>query len=334
MRSPSGVLHDRRTSRREVTLGAVAEPSGSRGDVRVLRDAELRARLLNEGAVIPERARHTHRVHRAPAVLAQQLLRSVDGELKRLRCLRRQIDEADELLILVAADVGEAFDLPGHHAGEVAAGRDGRAPVVEGHRLPGFVPRELAGRNRGRSRADVRAERKEMIELLKKLHVPRLGLRDCQLRERGVGIDERLSRNPRVLVAPEPRSAGEIQKQIRVGAERADVVRAFAVVGSVVVDERPSITEAEWFKRAVNVGSPVRGISRARVLDRVVHAFACVFDVEHVVAERAQAEQIHQRAPGDAAKWVAGNDPCKEDLHGRKGRTGWAGRIVIVWRLR
>jgi hypothetical protein len=52
---------------------------------------------------------------------------------------RRQVDELDELLILVAADVGEAFDLPGHDGREaVASGRD-RAPVVQRDGLPGLV---------------------------------------------------------------------------------------------------------------------------------------------------------------------------------------------------
>src|SRR5207249_4758776 len=114
---------------------------------RVLRDAELRARLLNEGAVIPERARYPHRVHRSPAVLAQQLLRSVDGELKWLRGLRRQIDEADELLILVAADVGEAFDLPGHRARTTIRPRDSKTNPRR-RRTRGRRPRLCRGRFR------------------------------------------------------------------------------------------------------------------------------------------------------------------------------------------
>src|SRR5256885_10979062 len=102
MRRPSGVLDDSGTSGGEVALCAIAEPAGPRRDVRVFGDAKLRARLLNEIAVIPQRARDTHRVHRPPAVFTQQILRSIDRELERLSRLRREIDESHEFLILVA----------------------------------------------------------------------------------------------------------------------------------------------------------------------------------------------------------------------------------------
>src|SRR5690349_5605752 len=112
MRRPAGVLHERRPPRRQVAFGPVAEPAGPRRYVGVLGDAELGLRAADEVAVLVRRAGHAHGIDGLPAVLTQQLLRSVDGELEALRRPRRQIDEAHELLILVAADVGEAFDLP------------------------------------------------------------------------------------------------------------------------------------------------------------------------------------------------------------------------------
>src|SRR5207249_9320306 len=95
----------------EIALGAIAEPARTGGDIRVLRHPEFGLRLLDEVAVLSGRARNRHGVDGVPAELPQQLLRSVDGELERLRRPRRHLHELDELLILVAADVGEALDL-------------------------------------------------------------------------------------------------------------------------------------------------------------------------------------------------------------------------------
>ena len=183
MRGPAGVLHQRRPARRQIALRAIAEPAGSRRDVGVLGDAEFRLRAVNEVAVLPRRARDVHRVDGLPAVLPQQGLRPVDRELERLRRAGREIDELDELLILVAADIREAFNLPRHHARKVIARRRRCLPVVERHRLPRLVPGEGAGRYRGRGGADVRSEREQVIEPLEELDVPRLRLRDGELGE-------------------------------------------------------------------------------------------------------------------------------------------------------
>ena len=51
MRRPTRVLHDRRTAGGEVALGAIAEPPGSIGHVRVLRDSELGLRGMDEVAI-------------------------------------------------------------------------------------------------------------------------------------------------------------------------------------------------------------------------------------------------------------------------------------------
>ena len=59
------------------------------------------------------------------------------------------------------------------------------------------------------------------------------------------------------------------------------------------------------------------GSCDARVLLRVVDALAGVLDVEDLVAERAQPEQVHQRAPGHAAERISGDDAGEEDLHTR-----------------
>ena len=88
-----------------------------------------------------------------------------------------------------------------------------------------------------------------------------------------------------------------------------------AVIRAVVVHEAPAVAEAERRERVVDVGGAVGRILGAGVLHRVVDALAGVFDVEHLVAEVAEAEQVHQRAPGDAAERVAGDDAGEQDLH-------------------
>src|SRR5438093_10965389 len=154
-----------------------------------------------------------------------------------------------------------------------------------------------------------------MIEAAEELDVPRLGFGDRELRERGIRVDERLVRDARVLVAPEPRAAREIQEQIRVGAILPHVARAAAGIGAVVVHERPAIAEAERLERLADVVGSVARIRGARVLDRIVDALARVLDVEDLVPERAKTEQIHQRAPGDAAERVPGDDASEKNPH-------------------
>src|SRR5439155_4860267 len=142
------------------------------------------------------------------------------------------------------------------------------------------------------------------------------GLRDGELRERGIRVDERLARDSRVLVTPEPRSARQVEEEIGSRAVAAHVVCASTVIGAVVVHEGPPIAEAERLERAMDIGGAVARIGRARVLDWIVYALAGVLDVEDLVPEGLQAEQVHQRAPRDAAEWVARDDPGQQDAHG------------------
>src|SRR5207248_3075937 len=97
---------------------------------------------------------------------------------------------------------------------------------------------------------------------------------------------------------------------------------AAAVIRAVVVHERPAIAEPERLERSMNVGRAVCGIDRARVLYRIVDALAGVLDVEDVVAERAQPQEIHQRAPGDAAERIARDDAREQDFHVRSSGPG------------
>ena len=97
--------------------------------------------------------------------------------------------------------------------------------------------------------------------------------------------------------------------------QRRTVSARRAVMGAVVVDEAPAIAEAERLERLVDVAGAVGRVGRQGVLHRIVDALAGVLDVADVVPERAQAEQVHQRAPGDAAVGVAGDDAREHDLH-------------------
>src|SRR5262249_54286573 len=105
---------------------------------------------------------------------------------------------------LVAADVGEALNLPRHHRGESIAWMHVARPISDGNRLPRLVPRERAGRNGRSGGSDVRAQTEQSVESLEKLHLPPLRLGDRKLRESGIRIDKDFVWNARVLVAPEP----------------------------------------------------------------------------------------------------------------------------------
>src|SRR5205823_13132014 len=111
------------------------------------------------------------------------------------------------------------------------------------------------------------------------------------------------------------RSAGKIDEQVGLGGVAADLVGAAAVIAAVVVHERPAIAKAERLQGGMNIGSPVARVGRAGILHRVVHAFAGVLDVKDFMPEGPEAEEIHQRTPGHAAEWVAGDDAGEQDLH-------------------
>src|SRR5438094_492505 len=140
MGGPAGVLDERRPSGRKITFGAIAEPPGAMRDVGVLGDAELGLRALDEFSILFRRARDAHRGDRSPAVLLQQLLRSVDRQLEALRRARRKFDEPYELLVLVSSDVGEALDLPRHHRREAIPRRHSWPSVCHRESLPRLLP--------------------------------------------------------------------------------------------------------------------------------------------------------------------------------------------------
>ena len=258
MRAPAGVLHERRTSRRQIALRAIAEPSRPARHVGVLGDPEFRLRALDVIAVIPERTRDAHRVDRRPSVLAKQSLRPVHSQLEPLNGVSGKVDEPQELAILVAIDVREALGLPGHHGREpVSAGRRVGAPEIGNDWLPRLVPGEPAGGHvRGR-RPDVGAEREQAVEPAKEVDVPALTLRNGKLGEHRIRIDEHASGNPCVLVAPEPGAAGQVHEQISVRAIRAHLFTRASVIRAVVVDEAPLVAQTERFERVVDVAGAV-----------------------------------------------------------------------------
>jgi hypothetical protein len=90
------------------------------------------------------------------------------------------------------------------------------------------------------------------------------------------------------------------------------------MIRPVVIDERPVAIEPERRQRLPDVSGAVSGVGGAGVLNGVVDTFAGVLDIEDPMAKLAQAEQIHQRAPGDAAKRVARHDTGEQDVHDGK----------------
>src|SRR4029453_4865410 len=112
-------------------------------------------------------SRHPPRGHRVPAGLAQQALGAIDRQLEAMGRPPWQVNELDELFILVTIDIREPFVFPLHHWREtLALGRRMPVPQLGDHGLPGLVPREAASGRGARRRADVGAEREEMIEAL------------------------------------------------------------------------------------------------------------------------------------------------------------------------
>ncbi len=161
-----------------------------------------------------------------------------------MRCGRagRQIDELQELAVLVAVDVGEALDLPGHDRGEAVAGAAPPAaatrPITTGCQVLCHVKPPVGTSHAGVPMLAPNVNR--CVEAAEEVHVPRIALGQRELREDRVGVDEHAARNARVLVAPEPRAAREVDEQVGVGAEGLHGLARRAVVGAVEVDEAPA----------------------------------------------------------------------------------------------
>src|SRR4029079_15693851 len=102
------------------------------------------------------------------------------------------------------------------------------------------------------------------------------GFRDGELREGRVGVYEDFMWNARVLVAPEPRSAGQVDEELGVGGEAPHLIGGPAVIAAVLVDERPAVAESMRRERVVDIASPIARVGGARVLNRARHAPAGV----------------------------------------------------------
>ena len=106
--SESGVLGNDRTSAREVTGAAIAEPSGTRGHIPALRKAELRLRTLDEPPVVMGRRRDGLGIDELSSVGTQILQitglvgMDLQRELKSGRGARRQVDQRPERVRLLA----------------------------------------------------------------------------------------------------------------------------------------------------------------------------------------------------------------------------------------
>src|SRR5262249_15220654 len=159
-------------------------------------------------------------------------------------------------------------NLPGHEGCETLARRRLSNPVLERERLPRLVPCEFSSWNcRGRG-ADVRREREQPVEASKGFDIPWLGLRDGQLCEDQIRVDEDLARDSRVLLAPEAGASRKVDEQLGIRAVLADIRRAAAVIAPVVVDERPAVAKTEGFQRSLDIRGAVARIRRPRILNR------------------------------------------------------------------
>src|SRR5919109_1453889 len=138
-------------------------------------------------------------------MLAQEILRPVHGQLNRHFCSSGQIENLKKLMVLVAADGSEAFDLPGHYSRKERPRRlNRRRPLLHAYRLPRMLPAKWRGWHRAPRRPDIAPKCKKLVEPAEKLHIPRHPLGDSQLRECRITVDERREGDARILLAPEP----------------------------------------------------------------------------------------------------------------------------------
>ena len=167
-------------------------------------------------------------------------MRPIDRQLEPWTGARGQIEKPQELDVLVAADVREALDRPAHDGRVAVALRRLVRPPQRGHdRLPRLLPAEVSRRHGAPVGPDVRSEREQMGEPAEELHVPLVVLRDGQLRKRGIGINEDAPRDARVLIAPEPASAGKIDEDIRLIANAQPIFARVSMIFSGVIDVAP-----------------------------------------------------------------------------------------------
>src|SRR6476619_8597943 len=114
------------------------------------------------------------------------------------------------------------------------------------------MPVEVDGVDGARGSADVRPEREQRVETAKEVDVPVGSVRDRDLCEARITVDERGVRNSGVLVAPEPATARKVEEEGGVGAHATPLRFGHAVKRSLVVDVAPAIAEFVPLERARN----------------------------------------------------------------------------------
>src|SRR5262249_55471969 len=155
-------------------------------------------------------------------------------------------------------------------------------------------------------RADVLAQREEMIVLFEDGAQQRVALRGADLREGGIEID--VDRGPTAsTVGRDAVHAGEVHQQVGLTEEARRPARSGPMLPATCrVDEDPAVAETEPAEELSGKAYAVLvdGVERTRVGIVGGRVVAGVLVEPDVVPERAEAEEVVCRLPRVAAEGI------------------------------
>src|SRR5437667_1866971 len=180
-----------------------------------------------------------------------------------------------------------------------------------------FQPRPADGRHRTIRRADSLAEREAPLASRDAFGKAEVAVGDADLCETRVNVDEGAPARLVIFLAPDPQRNRAQDEHVSGGAEFQELVERGAK-GPVVRPINPIVAPAERFEAVADVSRRVIQLGRPRLLLPIVNpgGNAAVFEVEHVVAKRAEAEQVLKAGPCLPTKSRPADGAAEDDLHG------------------
>src|SRR6266516_133742 len=189
-------------------------------------------------------------------------------------------------------------------------------PFGQVNRRQCFQPRPADGRRRAVRCSDSLAEREAPLASRNAFGQPAIAVGDADLSEAGVNVDARAPARLVVFLAPDPERGCAQDEQVSQGAEFEEFSERCAN-GPFVRPINPIVAAAECFEAVAHVSRRIIQLGRPRLFLPMVNpgGNAAVFEVEHVVAERAEAEQILKAGPGLPAQARTTDGAGEDDLH-------------------
>src|SRR6266498_5294496 len=317
----TGVLDQHRPTGGEVTNAPVAEPAAAHFDVTILRHADLRAGILDEGAVRSRWSRNNFPRRDFPAVAYQQL--RFDAHLREAKFLRRQSRQAQEAgKFLVALPIGSAVvsrfaeTLPAHDGGEMRSVCSRERPFRQKNRRQGFQPRAGGGRNRAVRGAEALSESETSLAPDDALEQSLVAIGNADLGKTGVHVQENAPARPVIFLSPDPEWHGTHCQQVGVRAERQKSFQRRAQ-GAAVRAINPVLLEAERLQAFADVSGRIGEIEGPFRFLPIVNpgTIAAVFELKNLVPEGAETEQVLEAGPGLSAQAGATDRACENALH-------------------